>query len=730
MTTKTKCKVDCDGSVCLRDILNSFNSSVKEEHAWALCYQLAKYLQECSEAPDRDCRLIAEAQHVFLKTDGNVHEKTTAPSENSPGKLLQSEKEVVAGVGLVIYATLDPEMRTGEEVVISNDLEQLIGDMITDQSTNADHSHHETDDEGIERDSEEPDEAVGPSQTSTNVSLQEVIKRCEDHLGTLTKQQAEAHYKAVVRALVAEALELAMFLEKVAQGTISLPSNASNPKLEQLQFSDWARFWVQVMGELRTGVKLKKVNFSKAPIEYELTPYEILMKDIRNCRYNLRKIMVKGDVPSRVTKDAHAIILEFIRSRPPLKRVSDRKLPPQPRQLTPREQLLNSIRKGRKLRPVPVPRSSRSMASPVANSSVGTNSSSPPKPAVRKLIKVDFSQLDADDDDDDDDLEMFDQLETPESATEPGLWAGECGPASLSDSVLEPYDLATRDIGSRDMRRRSTLEVLDANIGCYSVPQSRPGSRQSCNSSETESVQLEADVAKQIQDELTCSQTWQDSISLDDRLSLTLSEIVHIRTVLTKAELEALPVEGRVRHDVESRKVCFLCLKTRFGIFGPWGRRCALCRRTVCARCCRRASVPPEQFAAVPVALLSPSVLGTPEGEEPGRRTPLGGGAATPVGGAKTPVDGASPADSRPGSAMDSSTTSIGSDTQTRFRSKATAVGRAARAVDRMKGVPQMVVCHDCRLMVLQIIESARASRAAVRNKTIQNLTLNLSPVF
>nr|CAI5845395.1 unnamed protein product [Callosobruchus analis] len=367
--------------------------------------------------------------------------------------------------------------------------------------------------------------------------------------------------------------------------------------------------------------------------------------------------------------------------------------------------------------------------------------------------------------------------------------------------------------------------------GCYSVPQSRPGSRQSCNSSETESVQLEADVAKQIQYELTCTQTWQDSISLDDRLSLTLSEIVHIRTVLTKAELEALPVEerqearklqpdaqplpkvkkersptagqsateeeseeeslrnfirkititakdlknlikaipntksdikngileinrqieqldrkgysynstnktteqvgpGRVRHDVESRKVCFLCLKTRFGIFGPWGRRCALCRRTVCARCCRRASVPPEQFAAVPVALLSPSVLGTPEGEEPGRRTPLGGGAATPVGGAKTPVDGASPADSRPGSAMDSSTTSIGSDTQTRFRSKATAVGRAARAVDRIKGAPQMVVCHDCRLMVLQIIESARASRAAVRNKTIQNLTLNLSPVF
>lgn len=74
---------------------------------------------------------------------------------------------------------------------------------------------------------------------------------------------------------------------------------------------------------------------------------------------------------------------------------------------------------------------------------------------------------------------------------------------------------------------------------------------------------MEPDVARALQEELTSSQSWQDAISLDDRLSLTLAEIVHIRTVLTKAEVEALPTEGRVRHDVESRKVCFLCLKTR-----------------------------------------------------------------------------------------------------------------------------------------------------------------------
>ena len=82
-----------------------------------------------------------------------------------------------------------------------------------------------------------------------------------------------------------------------------------------------ARLWVQVIHELRHGVKLKKVDYSRTPIEYELTPYEILMDDIRSRRYKLNKVMVDGDIPHRIKKDAHAIILEFIRSRPPLRKV-------------------------------------------------------------------------------------------------------------------------------------------------------------------------------------------------------------------------------------------------------------------------------------------------------------------------------------------------------------------------------------------------------------------------
>ena len=72
---------------------------------------------------------------------------------------------------------------------------------------------------------------------------------------------------------------------------------------------------------MRDGVKLKKVDYTKTPVEYELTPYEVLMEDIRARRFTLNKIMVDGELPPRIKKDAHDIILHFIRHRPPLKPV-------------------------------------------------------------------------------------------------------------------------------------------------------------------------------------------------------------------------------------------------------------------------------------------------------------------------------------------------------------------------------------------------------------------------
>lgn len=702
MTTKPKCKLNSDGSVSLKDILDSFNSSIREEHAWALCYQCAKFFYEATATTPGKCKIVTDVSEVFLQTDGNIHPNTLfgRSSDDEVRKRFSNEQELVTELGFVIYSALEYGTNNGGERKISQDLEQLITDMISNEQ-NESRTHHETDDEGIEKDSEETDD-ICSSKIKPHITLQQVLQRCERRLVTLTKSQAESHYKAVVRALVAEGLELSTFLEKVAQGTsnLKLSDEASNTELDQLKFADWAKFWVQVMNELRTGVKLKKVHYTRAPIEYELTPYEILMKDIRSCRYSLRKIIVDGNTPSRVTKDAHAIILEFIRSRPPLKKVTDRKLPPHNKKLTPHEQLMNSIKKGRTLRKTEV-NDSRSASS--SNTSIDRNQ----EPSTsRRLIKVDFSQL-IDDEDEDDDTQKSDSSESC------GLWPQE-EYRQIYGTTLEAYDLALQCPEPKPNARRNTLDIcqIDGHLGSQSVPQSRPCSRQSCTSSEVEFSQLTPDIAKVIQDP---EKPWHEAMSLDDRLSLTLEEIVHIRTVLTKAELEALPVEGHIKSDVENRKVCFLCLKTRFGVLGPWGQRCNLCKRTVCSKCCSRMYIPMEYFSSVPVVLLSPSIMATPENEQ----SP--GFPKFPQSEKNSPANSrqASPSTNRPASSLESR----------RFRAKALAVGKAAAVVEKVKR-SHMVVCQDCKMMVLQIIKSAQANRSAIRNKTLQTLTLNLSPVF
>lgn len=72
-----KCRLDADGTVCLKDILESFNSSIKEEHAWALCYQCAKcFSQVLNDNNIKCCYSVTDFEHVRLHSDGYVHQST------------------------------------------------------------------------------------------------------------------------------------------------------------------------------------------------------------------------------------------------------------------------------------------------------------------------------------------------------------------------------------------------------------------------------------------------------------------------------------------------------------------------------------------------------------------------------------------------------------------------------------------------------------------------------
>lgn len=62
------------------------------------------------------------------------------------------------------------------------------------------------------------------------------------------------------------------------------------------------------MRQLRHGVQLKKVeHVGGHSVEYELTPYEILMEDIRSRRYTLNKVMVRFLSRKALTFEEHNI---------------------------------------------------------------------------------------------------------------------------------------------------------------------------------------------------------------------------------------------------------------------------------------------------------------------------------------------------------------------------------------------------------------------------------------
>lgn len=411
--TSMKTIYDCsrpESCISLKTILSSFNAPLSEEQAWALIYQSVKLYKDVFQRQGTtysNADVPDNLEDVSVHNDGTVHIvfRQQNGEHNDDSTTIASHKKIVCKLGMIIYTALDYNLQADDECPMSQELEQLISHMTGDDAD--DDCIDEGIDEGYKRWDDESECMIDDKCNNETKDLDYVLEACKDHVKPTVP---EDHYKAVCRALVTEALELRIFLHKVFNGDteslrIKADSQTSKQELDKLGFNDWARFWVQVVDQLRRGVRLKKHEFSRTPVEFELTPYEILMEDIRARKYNLRKVMVNGDVPRRVKKDAHAVILEFIRSRPPLKKASERKLPPPiKRTPSPREQLMDSIRKGRELRHIQPPATSRLKdrllpPAPPSSQIVETlkkeeRSEAHGSPrSKQRLIKVDFSLL-------------------------------------------------------------------------------------------------------------------------------------------------------------------------------------------------------------------------------------------------------------------------------------------------------------------------------------------------
>ena len=93
-------------------------------------------------------------------------------------------------------------------------------------------------------------------------------------------------------------------------------------------------------------------------------------------------------------------------------------------------------------------------------------------------------------------------------------------------------------------------------------------------------------------------------------LNLTLEEVRHIRTALTRAELEVSEkIRQKLGHpknipdhifpqglppSVSQGRLCFSCMNSKFGLF--WrGHPCNLCSMLICGKCVNKVGVPREK---------------------------------------------------------------------------------------------------------------------------------------
>ncbi|XP_008430012.1 protein spire homolog 1 isoform X3 [Poecilia reticulata] len=732
----------------LEEILRLYSQPINEEQAWAVCYQCCQTLAKTHRGKGSPAgaaatgasstaaapRRISGPGDVRIQKDGSVRmDQRGCEGKYSPS----TTTEVIESLGIMIYKALDFGLKENEERELSPPLEQLI-----DLMTNSAEAEKEAClDEGYEA-TEEEDETDDSCGSICSVhSYRDILKLCTAHLPSVS--DAPSHYQAVCRALYTETRELRTFLEKIKSAKENLRKMEETSEepvrdLNELQNADWARFWVQVMRDLREGVKLKKVQerqYNPLPIEYQLTPYEMLMDDIRSKRYKLRKVMVNGDIPPRLKKSAHEVILEFIRSRPPLNPVSARKLKPQAQPPpTLHERILEEIKAERKLRPVSPDEIRRGrldefspyMGRRTSSSLSLTNGSRSPRaepsgsqsvPQRKKLLKApSLAELDSSDSDD----ELVGRTSASNSSVATSLM-DDTSPESALGKKTPPMFLPISSTPQPERRqtpqRRHSIEKETPT----NVRQFQPPSKQNSKSLEEFCFPVEC-------------------------LSLTVEEVMHIRQVLVKAELEKFQQYKDIYNAMKKGKLCFCCRTKRFSFF-TWSYTCQFCIKPVCSQCCKKMRLPSKPYSSLPIySIGSTNTLprdrisamaavgqGLSVAGGPGPSTAAGGATSTPTlkGATKAASKGAGKATGAAAAAKaDKPSGSQQRHSIHKTMSKLSKHG-SLKSHEELELPPEltedwatMEVCVDCKKFISDIIASSKHSlslatkRARLKRKT------------
>lgn len=595
----------------LEEVLKVYEQPINEEQAWAVCFQGCRGLR----GEPGGVRRIRDTADILLRRDGSVGARLEPEPTTMVVPPASSEAQMVQSLGFAIYRALDWGLDENEERELSPQLERLIDLMA---NSDCEDSSCGAADEGYVGPEEEEEAEGGPRAVRT---FAQAMRLCA--LRLTDPHGAQAHYQAVCRALFVETLELRAFLARVREAKEMLkklgeeePREKPLAELDHLGHTDWARLWVQLMRELRHGVKLKKVQekeFNPLPTEFQLTPFEMLMQDIRARNYKLRKVMVDGDIPPRVKKDAHELILDFIRSRPPLKQVSERRLRPVPqKQRTLHEKILEEIKQERRLRPVGAQHlggrgfgslpcilnacSGDIKSTSCINLSVTDTGSGSQRPRPRVLLKAPT-------------LAEMEEMNTSEEEESP------CGEVALKrDRSFSEHDLA-----QLRSEMASGLQSAAQPPGGTEPPRARAGSMHSWRPSSRDqgfcpvsgqsqplpSSALPSSLSSVDGPEAASPDTrhlWLEFSHPVESLALTVEEVVDVRRVLVKAEMERFLQDKELFSSLKRGKIC-CCCRAKFPLFS-WPPTCLFCKRAVCTSCSVKMKMPSKKYGHIPVYTL------------------------------------------------------------------------------------------------------------------------------
>uniref|UniRef100_A0A8D2JEE3 Spire type actin nucleation factor 2 n=1 Tax=Varanus komodoensis TaxID=61221 RepID=A0A8D2JEE3_VARKO len=566
----------------LEEVLKAYEQPVNEEQAWAVCFQCCRGLAAEGGPPAPrwgPAGRIRDPADLRLHKDGAVSargELGVAGEWRLTAARSLAHSQMVQSLGFAIYRALDWGLGENEERELSPELERLIDLMA---NSDCEDSGCGTGDEGYGGQDEE-EEALAEGTLRAVRTFSQAMRLCAARL--TQPQEAQAHYQAVCRALFLETVELKAFLAKICDTKEMLTRlkdedeelrGRSAAELDNLRNTDWARLWVQLMRELRNGVKLKKVQekqFNPLPTEFQLTPFEMLMQDIRARNYKLRKVMVDGDIPPRVKKDAHELILDFIRSRPPLRQVSQRRLRPEPqKQRTLHEKILEEIKQERTLRPVQLralkPQGfgslpcildacSSSMKSTSCINLSGMEPSAPPQrqrqrvllkaPTLAEMEEMFASEVRAvpgppmplkrD--------RSFSEQDLAQFQSESG--SGQPGPEHLGPSGSEPRP------------RSGSVPASYHQAPCSGSPCPPKHSLLS-------SVDEKSEAGPGPAPDPNLKYLWLEFSHPVESLALTVEEMVNVRRVLVKAEMEKFLQSKELYSSLKKGKIC-CCCRTKF----------------------------------------------------------------------------------------------------------------------------------------------------------------------